>query len=54
MPERPLPPEDFECCDSACSPCVWDIYYEELQQWQARQEQKQQQEQSSEDTCADK
>lgn len=39
MSERPLPPEDYECCESACDPCVWDIYYQELQQWQQEQQQ---------------
>ena len=39
-PEQPLP---SECCDSGCSPCVWDLYSEELAHyrqeladWQAR------------------
>jgi len=35
--ERPTPPEDYECCQSECSPCVWDLYYEELHAWNARQ-----------------
>ena len=37
MREKPTPPEDYECCESACSPCVWDIYYDEMQLWQAEQ-----------------
>lgn len=37
MSERPQPPEDWECCESECSPCVWDTYYEELRQWNAKQ-----------------
>lgn len=46
--ERPVPPErpaDSECCQSGCSPCVFDFYYEELdayraalKAWEARQE----------------
>ena len=39
-PEQPLP---SECCDSGCSPSVWDLYSEELAHyrqeladWQAR------------------
>lgn len=36
--ERPTPPEDYECCQSECSPCVWDRYYEELNDWNARQQ----------------
>ncbi|REG84216.1 oxidoreductase-like domain-containing protein [Marinomonas pollencensis] len=37
MSERPTPPEDWECCESECSPCVWDTYYEELREWNAEQ-----------------
>ncbi len=36
--ERPTPPEDYECCQSECSPCVWDAYYEALNEWNARQQ----------------
>ncbi|MBN0986028.1 oxidoreductase-like domain-containing protein [Amphritea pacifica] len=35
--EKPTPPADFECCESECSPCVWDTYYEELNIWKAEQ-----------------
>ncbi|MEH6580114.1 MAG: oxidoreductase-like domain-containing protein [Amphritea sp.] len=35
--ERPTPPEDYECCGSECSPCVWDTYYEDLNAWTAEQ-----------------
>ncbi|MBY4675222.1 oxidoreductase-like domain-containing protein [Marinobacterium arenosum] len=37
MNERPTPPADNECCESGCSPCVWDTYYEDLHAWQAQQ-----------------
>ncbi|MDP5057067.1 MAG: oxidoreductase-like domain-containing protein [Marinomonas hwangdonensis] len=37
MSPRPTPPEEWECCESECSPCVWDTYREELQQWNAEQ-----------------
>jgi hypothetical protein len=37
MREKPTPPEDYECCESGCSPCVWDTYYEDVQLWQAEQ-----------------
>ena len=30
--EKPIPPGDFECCESGCSQCVWDIYFDELDQ----------------------
>ncbi|MCP5160664.1 MAG: hypothetical protein H7A00_03205 [Hahellaceae bacterium] len=35
--EKPTPPEDWECCDSGCCPCVWDTYNEELHAWEAQQ-----------------
>lgn len=37
MDQRPERPEDWECCESECSPCVWDTYYEELREWNAQQ-----------------
>ena len=37
MSEKPTPPEDYECCESECSPCVWDTYYDEVREWQAEQ-----------------
>ena len=33
MLEKPTPPADGECCESECSPCVWDTYYEEMHEW---------------------
>ena len=38
--EAPLPPAPNECCESGCDPCVWDIYYAALRQWQELQQQK--------------
>ncbi len=35
--EKPQPPADGECCDSACDPCVWDHYYAELKKWRLQQ-----------------
>ena len=32
--EKPTPPADYECCESGCEPCVWDIYYAERDKWQ--------------------
>ncbi|AWV02043.1 oxidoreductase [Burkholderia sp. JP2-270] len=49
---RPIPPEQPEledCCNSGCSPCVFDLYDEalaryriELAEWEARQAQRKQ------------
>lgn len=33
MREQPTPPGDNECCESGCCPCVWDTYYDEMNQW---------------------
>lgn len=34
LPEKPIPPEPWECCGGgSCCPCVWDKYYEDLHQW---------------------
>ncbi|EPS57467.1 hypothetical protein M569_17350, partial [Genlisea aurea] len=30
IPEKPLP---GDCCGSGCLRCVWDIYYEELEEY---------------------
>jgi len=38
MIEKPIPPGDYDCCESGCEPCVWDIYQSELAQWRAATE----------------
>ncbi|WP_075107927.1 oxidoreductase-like domain-containing protein [Neptuniibacter marinus] len=35
--EKPTPPAACECCENACSPCVWDTYFEALAVWNAQQ-----------------
>ena len=35
--ERPEPPGDYECCESGCDRCVWDIYREDVAEWEAVQ-----------------
>ena len=36
--EKPTPPYDDDCCGGgACSPCVWDNYYVELEKWRLEQ-----------------
>jgi hypothetical protein len=37
---KPTPPGDYECCESACEPCVWDTYYEELKEWKKAEAEK--------------
>ncbi|WP_448214184.1 oxidoreductase-like domain-containing protein [Colwellia sp. MEBiC06753] len=43
--EKPKPPADGECCDSACNPCVWDHYYAAMQKWRIQQAKLKEQEQ---------
>ena len=33
LPEPPEEPLPSDCCGTGCSPCVQDIYHEELQGW---------------------
>lgn len=33
LPEPPTRPLDSECCGNGCTPCVFDIYDEEMEQW---------------------
>lgn len=33
--EQPIPPGDYDCCESGCEPCVWDVYRDEMNQWRA-------------------
>ena len=46
-PTPPIQPELEDCCNSGCSPCVFDLYDEalaryrvELAEWEARQAQR--------------
>lgn len=34
LPERPEEPLQGDCCGTGCSPCVFDIYREELERWE--------------------
>lgn len=35
--DKPQPPAQGECCESSCDLCVWDLYYEKLEEWQRAQ-----------------
>lgn len=37
MKEKPMPPGDYECCESGCDRCVWDVYREDMNEWQQAQ-----------------
>jgi hypothetical protein len=43
MPKPPEAPEEWECCQSGCIPCVYDRYWEAVEryeqalaEWQSR------------------
>ncbi|KAJ1974621.1 hypothetical protein H4R35_003525 [Dimargaris xerosporica] len=36
LPAKPDPPSDDMCCMSGCARCVWDIYNEELFEFEAQ------------------
>ncbi len=31
--QPPVPPEEGACCGSGCERCVWDVYYEKLEEF---------------------
>ena len=33
LPDPPVEPLPSDCCDTGCSPCVMDIYQDELETW---------------------
>ena len=33
---KPKEPTESECCMSGCARCVWDIYFEELEQFESK------------------
>ena len=33
FPEPPIRPLDSECCGNGCTPCVFDIYDDEMEHW---------------------
>lgn len=38
LAEEPQKPGDSECCGGgSCCPCVWDLYYEQMQLWREQQ-----------------
>lgn len=35
QPVPPIRPDNDECCNSGCSPCVFDLYEDELERYRA-------------------
>jgi hypothetical protein len=33
-PEPPRAPEQWECCQSGCDPCVYDTYWEAVERYE--------------------
>jgi hypothetical protein len=36
LPPRPQRPDPSECCKSNCSPCIFEIYDQDLERWERR------------------
>lgn len=36
LPPPPREPDLDECCGSGCDPCVFDLYEQRLERWEAR------------------
>ncbi|KAI8318717.1 hypothetical protein GQ54DRAFT_266562 [Martensiomyces pterosporus] len=34
LPPKPEPPEDSDCCLSGCEFCVWDLYDDDMREYQ--------------------
>jgi hypothetical protein len=32
----PSKPEDYECCQRGCSPCIFDYYWAAMAKWEQR------------------
>ncbi|KAL3031831.1 hypothetical protein AAZX31_02G049600 [Glycine max] len=39
IPPPPEKPEPGDCCGSGCVRCVWDVYYDELEEYNKRYKQ---------------
>jgi len=38
IPRPPDKPQDDECCQRGCCPCIFDYYYDAMERWKARVE----------------
>ena len=38
LPRPPDKPQDYECCQRGCCPCIFDYYYDALERWETRVE----------------
>lgn len=37
MDEKPVKPDEADCCGSGCNPCIFDVYEEQLKKWEMKQ-----------------
>lgn len=42
--QKPIRPEDDDCCGGNCCPCVWDTFYKARKEWKDQQAELAQQE----------
>jgi len=35
VPDPPIRPEPYECCNRGCCPCIFDYYEDALERWRA-------------------
>ncbi len=40
LPTPPHKPDPQECCNRGCCPCIFDYYYDALDRWKARIEER--------------
>ena len=36
LPRPPREPDLDDCCASGCEPCIFDVYQDRLERWEAR------------------
>lgn len=36
LPPRPQPPDPSECCNNSCDPCVFEVWEDAVDRWEAR------------------
>jgi len=34
---KPIKPDNNDCCGGGCSPCVWDTYFNQLDLWEEQE-----------------
>ena len=34
---KPVKPDNDDCCGGGCCPCVWDVYFNQLDLWEEQE-----------------